>query len=116
MSAGYTPFHFTGVFSVKSRRYASSMIQVCALACTGIDDSENYNQLSAVEARALPNRGLVAAFRIDNAFTTIDDDYPRHFRTIANQKLSRLSENAWEAISNLTHELVRKETGETGLK
>ena len=119
MSAGYTSFHSTGIFSRQEppiRVFDDPDVGKRILACTGIENPENYNQLSAVEARALPNRRLVAAFHIDNAFTTTDDDYRRHFQTVADQKLSRLSENAWEQIANLTHGLVRKEIGETGPK
>lgn len=86
------------------------------LACDSIEDPENRNQISAVKARALPNKRLITAFHIDNAFTTMDDDYHRRFRNLADQKISGLSADVWKRIAKLTHELVRKETGKTDWK
>ena len=86
------------------------------LACLSTDDLENCNRISPLKARALPNQRLVATFHIDNAFTTTDHNYHRHFRTLASQKISGLSADVWKRIAEFTHKLLRKQTGVIGSK
>lgn len=86
------------------------------LACAGVEGLENPNQISAIKARALPNQRLVTVFHINNAFTTMNDDYHRYFRNLTNKKISGLSANVWKRIVKLAHKLVHKETKNKGWK
>lgn len=50
--------------------------------------------LTYLEARAGPNQRLVRAFGIDNAFTTVDEDYHKEFRSTVG-KVLRTSDQDW---------------------
>lgn len=80
---------------------------VCAMiiACTGYDCSSNRNTISKVQSRAGPNQRLVRTFGIDNAFTTIDENYRKDFRNHAKEKIT-LDDGRWKTIADLARQLV----------
>ena len=79
------------------------------LKCAVLDNPEDQNQLSAVKARALPNRRLGRAFLIDNAFTTMDDDYRKRFRHDLEQKISQFPTSEWKNIAVMAQQLLVNE-------
>ena len=81
--------------------------ETCAkiVACNYNDDSGNSNALTKVQSRAYPNRRLVRAFNIDNAFTTTDDTYRKSFRNLATDKI-KVNDGKWKHIAKLAQELV----------
>lgn len=77
------------------------------LSCVALDNPEVQNQFNAVKTRALPNRRLVHAFLIDNAFTTMDDEYRRQFKYGLEQKILEFSPKEWENIAAMAQDLTR---------
>ena len=80
---------------------------VCAMiiACTGYDCSGDRNIINNVQSRADPNQRLVRTFGIDNAFTTIDENYRKDFRSHAKEKIT-LDDGRWKTIADLARQLV----------
>lgn len=77
------------------------------LKCISIGDKIGPNIIPAVKSRALPNQRLVRAFGIDNAFTTMNDDYRQKFRKRAAEKISHDSVD-WKDVAQKTREIVRE--------
>ena len=59
-----------------------------------------------LKSRATPNQRLVRAFGIDNAFTTTDGDYYRHFRRRV-ELLLKIDEQRWKRLAHTATELTR---------
>ena len=75
------------------------------IACIGYDCSGNRNIISKVQSRAYPNQRLVRTFGIDNAFTTINENYRKDFRSHAKGKIT-LDDGRWKTIADLAKQLV----------
>ena len=75
------------------------------IACIGYDCSGNRNVISKVQSRAYPNQRLVRTFGIDNAFTTINENYRKDFRNHAKGKIT-LDDGRWKTIADLAKQLV----------
>jgi len=75
------------------------------IACIGYDCFEDRNIISKVQSRAYPNQRLVRTFGIHSAFTTINENYRKDFRSHANGKIT-LEDGKWKTIANLAKQLV----------
>ncbi|KAK0100727.1 hypothetical protein ONS95_007178 [Cadophora gregata] len=62
-------------------------------------------RISTLESRAIPNKRLVAAFGINNAFTTTDVDYHRAFVSKA-KELIRTKDHGWVELSNTAQNIA----------
>ena len=87
----------------------------CAMiiACIGYDCSGNRNVISKVQSRAYPNQRLVRTFGIDNAFTTINENYRKDFRSHAKGKIT-LDDGRWKTIADLAKQLVGSAIPQSG--
>lgn len=56
-------------------------------------------------SRAAPNQRLVQVFGVDNAFTTSDTEYYRHFKRRA-ENILKMSDERWKALANTARELA----------
>lgn len=75
------------------------------LACTSLDNVSN--RIKRLESRAFPNQRLVAAFGINNAFTTTDGKYARALRAAAVEKI-KMEDSDWKRIAGFAERLVRE--------
>ena len=57
------------------------------IACKGYNDTGASNLYTNVQSRAIPNQRLVAAFGIDNSFTTSEAERRKVFNAEARQKI-----------------------------
>ena len=80
---------------------------ICAMiiAYTGYDCSGGRNIINNVQSRADPNQRLVRTFNINNAFTTLDENYRKDFRSHAKEKIT-LNDKRWKTIADLVRQLV----------
>lgn len=78
------------------------------LACTGIDNSQRQNLLSATISRAIPNGRLAQAFGIDNAFTATNENDRTEFQKKANQKLEAQNEKTRKEIAALAKQILHE--------
>lgn len=91
----------------EQQHYADPEICGRILDCDGINIGD-HNLISSFESRALPNKRLVEAFGINNAFTSSDEAFCKAFRTGAAQKISRLGDDKWRHISKFAQTLVSR--------
>ena len=75
------------------------------VACIGCDCIGDRNIISKVQSRAYPNKRLVRTFGIDNAFTTINENYRKDFHSYAKKKIT-LDDGRFEIIADLAKQLV----------
>lgn len=81
--------------------------QLCHRLIAGKSLSDNHrNMLQPLGSRAEDNGRLVDAFNIDNAFTSADEVYVKHFVKEAQSRISLTSEQ-WKDISGLAQYAVR---------
>ncbi|KAL9037690.1 MAG: hypothetical protein Q9214_005585, partial [Letrouitia sp. 1 TL-2023] len=78
------------------------------LACHGVGDEGLAPGNNRLKSRALPNHRLVKVFGIDNAFTTTNELYLKHFKNSATQKFSKLGQDQWKKLAKAADVLVRR--------
>jgi len=68
--------------------------------------------------RALPNRRMVAAFGINNSFTTTEPWEHKRFVRYATTLINRVNANniEWRQLSQIGHETLRRHLSESGYK
>lgn len=74
--------------------------------------------LTPLEARAGPNQRLVKAFGIDNAFTTVDEDYHKAFRMKVVKALKTSDEDwcrLWRSTRGIVRDQVARQEWKTSL-
>ncbi|KAI4164310.1 MAG: hypothetical protein LQ342_001956 [Letrouitia transgressa] len=90
------------------RSYFDSQTCKSILACHGVGEEELEPGNNPLKSRALPNHRLVKVFGIDNAFTTTNESYLRHFKNLATQKFSKLGPDEWKKLAKAADILVRR--------
>ena len=88
----------------------SRYTNTCLLILNGICIRENgsKNELTPEESRGKPNKRLVTAFGVDNAFTTSNEEYRIVFRKYARIKLGKIVDARWKGIAEIASKLVHQ--------
>jgi hypothetical protein len=86
----------------------------CQRTSKGITNHLDARKLlfnSTLKSRAMPNRRLVLAFGIDNAFTTVD---PLRHKAFVNEAkdIIRMQETDWKNLADAAIEIARRLSGE----
>lgn len=100
---------------VDGRHYRTPAECKRVLEGTALPGSLTRNRLGRVAARAGPNKRLVTAFGIDNAFTTTDKKYSKHFLRTAIGRITEVrstEEDAgdWQKLAVSASSLVLQTT------
>ena len=87
-----------------SRRYSTP--EKCReIISNELSHNHQVNELSALQARAIPNKRLQIAFGIDNAFSSTDEEYVAQFVREARAQVN-LSPEMWMNVSGIAQSFV----------
>ncbi|KAF2839284.1 hypothetical protein M501DRAFT_914608, partial [Patellaria atrata CBS 101060] len=73
------------------------------------------NILSQLESRSGPNQRLVAAFGINNSFTTVNNDYNKQFRSFT-ERLIKITDEEWYIIAGDASKVLLGKLPENDIK
>lgn len=105
-----TPYEWIAPYSHRPQKFNKRSRCLDILACKPIDGQGPPNGFSREKSRAIPNRRLIDAFGVDNAFTTTTWKHRSDFVKFAEGKISGMGDGEWKRIADMTLELVRKKT------